>query len=104
MRARSIACARLLSLALVFGAGCARSSVPGQQLATEARGIVAPATYTGELPCADCPGIQLTATLLPDSTFRLRRVYQGRPTVVHDLGRWSVEENGTQLVLRDGAQ
>jgi heat shock protein HslJ/uncharacterized lipoprotein NlpE involved in copper resistance len=43
-------------------------------------------------------------TLLPDSTFRLRRVYRGRPTVVHSLGRWSVDENGTQLVLRGSGE
>ena len=39
-----------------------------------ARKFGPPATYSGKLPCADCPGIQLTVTLLPDSTYRLRQV------------------------------
>lgn len=61
----------------------------------------APATFAGRLPCADCPGIELTVTLLADGTFRLRQVRLGEapPTPVHDLGTW-VEESPGSLVLR----
>jgi heat shock protein HslJ/uncharacterized lipoprotein NlpE involved in copper resistance len=41
-------------------------------------------------------------TLFPDSTFRLRQVYQERSTVFHHLGRWSVDRKGKRLVLRSG--
>lgn len=68
-----------------------------------ARKFGPPVTYAGKLPCADCPGIQLTVTLLPDSTYRLRQVYEERPAVSHQLGRWSVDEKGTRLTLSSGA-
>ena len=56
--------------------------------------IEAPVTYAGTLPCADCPGIDTTVTLLEDGTFRLRQAHRDRPTIQHDLGRWTIEENG----------
>jgi copper homeostasis protein (lipoprotein) len=96
-----------LTLALTLAAGCKSSGVPERRpavgnAADPSGGIAAPVTYTGAPPCADCPGIQLTVTLLPDSTFRLRQVYQERTARFHSLGRWSVEENGSRLVLRGG--
>jgi copper homeostasis protein (lipoprotein) len=112
MRTPSMVCR--LSFTLTLVTGCASAGVPERQstaagsepsgaapaAAAKAGRLDAPVTYAGRLPCADCPGIQLTVTLLPDSTFRLRQVYQDRPAVFHDLGRWSVEEHGTRLVLR----
>jgi copper homeostasis protein (lipoprotein) len=71
---------------------------------TGPRGFHPPVTYSGRIPCADCPGIDLTVTIFPDSTFRLRQTYQDRPAIFHDLGRWAVEENGTRLVLRGGTK
>ena len=95
---------RALWFTLTLTAGCAASSGPDRQPPPAGAGrIVAPATYTGRLPCADCPGIRLTLTLLPDSTFRLRQIYQDRPAVFYNLGRWSVEVNGTRLLLGGGA-
>ena len=96
--------ALLFSTTLSLGTGCASSNVADRQSAATAGRIVAPVSYAGELPCADCPGIHLTVTLFPDSTFRLRQQYQDRPAVFHDLGRWSLQENGTRLVLRSGAE
>jgi copper homeostasis protein (lipoprotein) len=63
-----------------------------------------PATFTGTLPCADCPGIALTLTLLADGTFRLREVYQERPAVFRDRGRWALADNGARLLLRGGTE
>jgi uncharacterized lipoprotein NlpE involved in copper resistance len=90
-----------LQLVLALGVGCTSPRAHGHRPATRAYSIVAPVTYAGTLPCADCPGIQLTVELFPDSTFRLRRVYQDRPAVFNSSGRWSVEKNGTRMVLRD---
>jgi heat shock protein HslJ len=58
-------------------------------------------TFRGTIPCADCPGIELTVTLLPDGTFRLRQRYLDRDplTTWLDLGRWT-EEDGGRLALR----
>ncbi len=35
-------------------------------------------TYQGTLPCADCPGINMTITLNQDGTYLLEQSYQGR--------------------------
>jgi copper homeostasis protein (lipoprotein) len=102
---------RLAPLALTLLAACSSSRAPERGTAAAnssgaavaaSGGIEAPVTYVGRLPCADCPGIQLTITLFPDSTFRLRWVYEERPSVFRDIGRWSVRSPGTQLVLRGG--
>ncbi|MBP7570587.1 MAG: META domain-containing protein [Acidobacteria bacterium] len=37
-----------------------------------------PATFAGDLPCADCPGIRLTLELLAEHVFVYRLTYQGR--------------------------
>jgi copper homeostasis protein (lipoprotein) len=51
-----------------------------------------PATYSGRLPCADCPGIRLTLTLWPDSSFYLERVRfntdEDKEQVEHEIGGW----------------
>ncbi|VCU70036.1 Lipoprotein NlpE precursor [Pigmentiphaga humi] len=36
-----------------------------------------PTTFRGVIPCADCAGQRITLTLLPDWTWRMRRVYFG---------------------------
>jgi uncharacterized lipoprotein YbaY/heat shock protein HslJ/uncharacterized lipoprotein NlpE involved in copper resistance len=67
-----------------------------------------PATYEGEFVCADCSGIRLTLTLRPDNTYLSRRVYvgaaEGRDAPFHEIGRWSLEREGTRLVLRGGKE
>jgi copper homeostasis protein (lipoprotein) len=62
-------------------------------------------TFRGTIPCADCPGIELTVTLLPDGTFRLRQRYLERDPLSTwlDLGRWT-EEDGGRLVLRGAGE
>jgi copper homeostasis protein (lipoprotein) len=51
-----------------------------------------PATFSGQLPCADCEGIRRHLDLLPDQTFQLRLTYLGKPQEksVDDIGRWRV--------------
>ncbi|MGH9380501.1 MAG: META domain-containing protein [Thermoanaerobaculia bacterium] len=55
----------------------------------------APATYAGTLPCADCPGIEWTLTLLEDGSYRLRQVYLeaegGEDRAFVEAGRWDTE-------------
>ena len=68
-----------------------------------------PATFAGELPCADCSGQRLVLTLFEDHTFRLRRTYigvkDGRDQDFYNLGRWTfTANNGNQLVLRSGTK
>ena len=62
-------------------------------------------TFRGTIPCADCPGIDLTVTLFPDGTFRLRQRYLDRDpgSTWRDLGRWTEEEGG-RLALRGSGE
>ena len=61
-----------------------------------------PASYTGDLPCADCRGIRYHLVLHADRTFFLRMVSlaRGAETAIDELGTWSVSRDGSTLQLR----
>jgi len=68
-----------------------------------------PATFAGNLPCADCPGQRLVLTLFPDQSYRLRRTYlgvnKGADEDFHELGRWhQSEDDGDRVVLHGGSK
>jgi heat shock protein HslJ len=63
-----------------------------------------PATYAGTLPCADCPGIRLTLTLLPDGSYRLRQTYADRPGTFDETGRWEIQGDGAPTVVLRAAE
>ncbi len=76
---------------------------------TSSRGETLPATYTGEIPCADCSGQRLVLTLFPDDTFRLRQTYVGvaggKDEDRYDLGRWArAQDDGDRLRLKGGIE
>ncbi|HEU4774937.1 MAG TPA: copper resistance protein NlpE, partial [Lysobacter sp.] len=55
-------------------------------------------TFTGTLPCADCPGIDVTLTLQGDGTYRISNVYQERPDSAWGIdGHWTVEADNTAI-------
>lgn len=57
-------------------------------------------TFTGALPCADCPGIDETLQLNPDGSFKLTDVYRDRPAGTHSItGSWNSEEKDTRVRL-----
>lgn len=86
--------ALLLALALAATA-CGLRATQDMPATTE-RGAQ---TYTGVLPCADCPGIDQVLTLFPDGSYRLRLTYRERRSVFHELGRWSLGADGARLHL-----
>ena len=59
-----------------------------------------PASFSGTLPCADCPGILYQVNLFPDHTFVSRMSYQERDTHLDDRGIWELAGDGKILVLR----
>jgi len=63
-----------------------------------------PATFAGDLPCADCPGIRQQLELFPDQAFFLRMTYLGKgdDASVDDLGHWTVANDQRTLVLFGG--
>jgi uncharacterized lipoprotein NlpE involved in copper resistance len=64
-----------------------------------------PATFTGVLPCASCPGIRHRLAIFPDGTFFLRTAYLERDDEADfdDVGKWTVSADGRRLVL-DGVR
>jgi uncharacterized lipoprotein NlpE involved in copper resistance len=62
-----------------------------------------PGMYKGTTPCADCPGIETTLTLNPDSTYVLNLVYvdakNKAPVEAKGRFRWMP---GTNTVVLDG--
>ena len=57
-------------------------------------------TFTGTLPCADCPGMEVTLTLEPDGTYRVTHVYQERPDGTWSIdGHWSAEADNKVIRL-----
>jgi len=70
-----------------------------------------PTAWRGELPCADCAGIQSTLLLAPDGAFTLEEVYlgvsperaAGGDTVAAARGRWTLEEDDHRIRLDGGS-
>jgi copper homeostasis protein (lipoprotein) len=78
----------------------APAAVPGpaQQSALSAL----PATFTGTIPCADCPGILYQVNLNADHTFTSRMTYEERNTSFDDRGQWEISNDGKSVVLHGG--
>jgi copper homeostasis protein (lipoprotein) len=68
-----------------------------------AHGLRLPAHFTGDLPCADCPGIRHLLNLWPDQVFHLRRTYLERDLTLDTIGRWHADAGRAAIVLDDGS-
>jgi len=57
-------------------------------------------TFSGTLPCADCPGIDTTIVLVGDGSYTLDETYKDKPDGNHKGdGNWTAEDSGTRLRL-----
>ncbi|GAB2618822.1 copper resistance protein NlpE [Novilysobacter erysipheiresistens] len=57
-------------------------------------------TFSGTLPCADCPGIDITLVLNPDGSYDITEVYQDEQGPAMEMdGTWTVEANAQQIRL-----
>lgn len=67
-----------------------------------------PASFLGELPCADCEGIRYTLNLFPDSVFFLRTTYRGKGKgegdSFDDIGQWTLSADRNTLILHAGRE
>lgn len=75
-----------------------------EQGATPAHGLRLPASFRGDLPCADCEAVRHHLDLWPDQVFHLRREWLGKDMVRGDMGRWRVDPSRRALVLHGGAE
>jgi len=100
---------RLLAVSLL--AACApggdspgKPSTPTPLATAPLAPLDGPASWTGEVPCADCAGIRTTLTLDPDGSYRRLDAYLGKgpgpDTLFAGVGRWILEEERSRLVLR----
>jgi copper homeostasis protein (lipoprotein) len=65
-------------------------------------GIDLPATYAGDVPCADCDALRIRLNLWPDHVFSLRRNWMPTDRTQDALGRWWIDTSVNRLVLWDG--
>jgi copper homeostasis protein (lipoprotein) len=65
-----------------------------------AHGLRLPATFRGDLPCADCQAIRYHLDLWPDQVFHLRREWLGKNLIRDEVGRWRVDPDRQALILR----
>lgn len=56
-------------------------------------------SFKGTIPCADCPGIELTVTFKSDGSYTSKNAYQERDTSFESSGTWTVEEAGKRIRL-----
>src|ERR1700752_4041 len=80
----------LILMALIVGltSGCAGQRTPATPADAQPPDLRLPATFRGDLPCADCQGIRYHLDLWPDHVFHLRREWLGRKLTQDELGRW----------------
>lgn len=99
MKVKTIVSCRLV-LAGIAGTALFALAANAQETALGAL----PASFSGLLPCADCPGIRYTLNLFPDQSYFLRHTYTGRGAgkSFDDIGRWSL--SGSTLVLTGGKE
>ena len=112
---RTVTLAALIPIiALILGCALVNLSM-NEQLATQistnaelSKTIEPPVSFAGTIPCASCPGMHMTLTLMPDHTFRLRQTYvgakDGEDDTFHDLGRWALTNEGRMLALFGGTE
>ncbi len=95
-------------LLVVFALGCTPrvDSATALQKASIDPPLILPASFSGVLPCADCPGIRYQLDLFRDGVFFLRMIYLGRgeAATYDDIGRWVVASEGKTLVLHGGRE
>ena len=65
-----------------------------------------PASFTGTLPCADCPGMKYQLEFLEDGSYKLRTTYlekgpDKKGLSVDDAGAWQLVSYNKRVTLRD---
>jgi uncharacterized lipoprotein YbaY/heat shock protein HslJ len=61
-----------------------------------------PATFRGDLPCADCAAIRYTINFWPDDVFHLRRIWNGTDLTEDTIGQWTDDPARGILTLTSG--
>jgi copper homeostasis protein (lipoprotein) len=80
---------------------------PARELVVKPVGLSAPASFAGDLPCADCSALRTTLTLRDDGLYLLRSEPLGQPGGNDrsrlELGHWQQAPERARLTLRSAA-
>ena len=103
---------RLVRLAFIgcvlVGMGCSSTTAANTAVAAESEGEhqAFPASYEGELPCADCQGLFYNLDLFEDGVFFLRTTSLGHAVgaVSDSIGSWETDEVEGRIALFGGEQ
>lgn len=93
-----------------FLGGCATEQRVGSGGVAPARlmPITIEMSWRGDLPCADCPGIRTTVTLLTDGSYRRDDAYLGTgepgDTIFGEIGRFTLDRSGERLTLEGSGE
>ncbi len=61
-----------------------------------------PASFSGTLPCTDCPGVDYQLNLFADQSFFMQTDYLDREQQrFYQLGRWQLHDQNTLVLLSD---
>jgi len=91
----------LMLLSVLCVIGCSNEKSDQQHLITKEL----PISYSGTLPCADCPGIDYHLNLFADNSYYLQLHYQGTGdnSTFYQLGQWQ-QHTGQLRLLSDEPQ
>ncbi|HTL15029.1 MAG TPA: copper resistance protein NlpE [Thermomonas sp.] len=56
-------------------------------------------TYAGTIPCADCPGIDMSLAFTPEGRYQQTLRYQERDTSSASDGTWTLDADGRRIHL-----
>lgn len=56
-----------------------------------------PGTYQGVIPCADCPGIEMTVSLSEDHKIEIKSVYQSKETELIEDSEFEWLDDGSRI-------
>jgi uncharacterized lipoprotein YbaY/heat shock protein HslJ len=65
----------------------------------QALGLRLPATFRGDLPCADCPAVRYHLDLWPDTVFHLHREWLGKNRTQDRIGHWQIDPAAKSIKL-----
>jgi uncharacterized lipoprotein NlpE involved in copper resistance len=90
----------LITIAISFGTGACASTHPVGAAHNSRNSLDWAGVYTGTIPAASGPGINVTLTLRSDSTYTLRHQYIGRQNADFvDAGTFKWDKNGDSITL-----
>jgi copper homeostasis protein (lipoprotein) len=101
---RALSACGVLAAFLLAAPPLRAAQAPGEPTPAASHGLRLPATFTGDLPCADCEAVRWHLDVWPDGVFALKREWIGRNLVRDEIGTWRFEEKRKALVLAGGGE